>query len=973
MPASRTTTSLNGTWEFQLDPDGMLDASLLQPDRTIMVPMPWQAAFPELVQYSGYAWYRRALDLAAAQLTGEVYIDFGAVDYWCQVFVNGALVGEHEGGYTAFSVNATAAVREGVNTLAVRVYDSAQDGLIIERWPDQPRPQHGPPFDARDVPHGKQEWYLNVGGVWQNVVLRVVPNSSIAQIHVTPDLAAGTATVDITLAGDFSTLDGGELRVAVGTAATMNVALVRGKGQYQAVLALPTLRLWTLDDPFLYTAMCELQVGDAVDSASARFGMRSFGYRNGQFLLNDQPVFLLSALDQDFYPDTIYTVPSDEFLRDQFTKAKELGLNNLRCHIKPPDPRYLDLADEMGLLVWAEIPSWRTFWNTSTLHARNRDLPEEIHQRVEQLLEEMIARDFNHPSLVIWTLVNEDWGTSLPLNADDRAWVKRLYERCKQLDPTRLVVDNSACGATWGRNVHIKSDIDDFHVYTVIPDQAPLWSQTIAQFALRPLWTYSAAGDSERRGDEPLVLSEFGNWGLPSTAALRAYHNGEPAWFNLGPWWSGWAGEAGYPQGVEERFIQLGLNAIWPDYEALATASQWHQFEAMKFEIEELRRHSTIAGYVITEFTDCYWESNGLLDFARNPKAYHARFAEINAPDVIVPTVITRAFWGGGVATVAITISHYSGRLADGATLSWGLDGGDAHGSLAIPPVAVGAVHAAGRIRFSLPNVQTTSAVRLQFALHANASEIARNELTLTVYPQLQRSLATKPLAVVGDPYESAQLPLETIDPVAASDMSMSTVDSGLDGGVEQQNPHATSLLGAIRSAGYTTTSQLGSVENVAVSVVPDADLLDWVREGGRLLFLCEGPSPFYYVHGRSGAYAGNWMTGFSWLRPDVHPSLPVENPLGLAFAGMMPQHVILGLSLEDAAIHGDVLAGMFSGWVGLPAAHTVQFRYGQGRVVMTTFPLRKQAGTRPTATTMLRDLVEYLSSDRCQPTLRGM
>lgn len=928
---SRNIADLNGTWEFQLDPEGRLTSSTLRPDRNIVVPLPWQAAFPELERYSGYAWYRRTVEIEAASLEGRIYLDFGAVDYWCQVFVNDTLVGEHEGGYTPFSCDASPVLQPGTNILAVRVYDSAQESIEIARWHSRPSAQAGPPFDPRDVPHGKQEWYLNVGGIWQYVELRAVPNVSLARIHVTPEIATATATVKICFTGDLSLLAGANLKLSVGKDLTTSVTLESDKGEYQAVLSFPNLRVWTLDDPFLYTLEAELNAGDITDSLSTRFGMRSFTFSNGVFLLNGEPLYLLSALDQDFYPDTIYTVPSDEFLRDQFTKAKELGLNNLRCHIKPPDPRYLDLADEMGLLVWAEIPSWRTFWNKGTLNPATRDLPAAIRARVEQLLEETVARDYNHPSLVIWTLVNEDWGTTLQFNADDRSWLKTLYERCKQLDPTRLVVDNSPCGTSWGSNIHVKSDIDDFHVYYAIPDHATMWSNTIAQFALRPLWTYSAHSESERRGDEPLVLSEFGNWGLPSLAALCKHHSGEVPWFDLGPWWSGLNGEAGYPIGVEQRFAALGLNAIWSDYEALATATQWHQFEAMKYEIEEMRRHPTIAGYVITEFTDCYWESNGLLDFARNPKAYHARFAEINAPDVIVPTTSKRAFWGGETVTIELTVSHYTGRLRDGGTLVWQLEGGEG-GTLALAPQAVATTAALEALSVVLPEVQTTGAARISFMLKVGNAEIVRNELALTVYPA-RAGTATR------------------TDPIAAVSLSAT-------------------LPTMLHDVGYRI-AELGEA-TLAVSNFANAALLDWVRDGGDLLMLCEGQSPFFWTGGRGAAYSGDWMTSFNWIKPACHPSLPNQNPLGFAYQGVTPNRVILGLPLENPAFHDDVLAGMFSGWVGLPAAYTVQFRYGAGRVVMTTFPLREHASTHPTAAAMLHDLIRYLGSEHCQPTLRG-
>jgi len=283
------------------------------------------------------------------------------------------------------------------------------------------------------------------------VSLTATPQAYIAGIRVTPDIQEGTARVEVKIGGR----EGQETEVGTGTTSLV-VAVLDGESRveqtlqpvtdsiYTGSLKVDKPHLWSPDHPHLYTVEATLSVGEPgrEDSLSSRFGFREITTRDGQLLLNGEPLFLRCALDQDIYPDTIYTVPSEEYLRDEFRKALELGLNSLRVHIKPPDPLYLDLADEMGLLIWAEIPSWRTFYVRGTLHKEQRDLGDSIKRRMEKTLEEMVRRDFNHPSLIIWTIVNEDWGTSLPLSASDRAWVKEMYQRCKTLDPTRLVVDN---------------------------------------------------------------------------------------------------------------------------------------------------------------------------------------------------------------------------------------------------------------------------------------------------------------------------------------------------------------------------------------------------------------------------------------------------------------------------------------------------------------------------------------------------
>jgi hypothetical protein len=992
-PSSDAHIQLNGDWEFQLDPDGTLAIDTLAPDRTITVPLPWQAVFPELRHYSGYAWYRRTFTLDADFVAGDARLHFGAVDYWCEVWINGVHVGTHEGGYTPLSYLVGAHLRAGENTVVVRVYDSAQSAIVNERWysveHEREKARHGPPFDAQHVPHGKQEWYINVGGIWQDVTLTAVPATSIRHVHVTPDVDTSTATVVVALDGELGALGNATLRIAITdgdrTIASADVPLATGQDRFEATLQIPNAQLWTMDTPYLYGVEATVDGAGAPATHRTRFGMRSISFRDGQFLLNGQPVYLLSALDQDLYPDTIYTVPSEEFLRDQFRKAKELGLNSLRCHIKPPDPLYLDLADEMGLLIWAEIPSWRTFWIRGTLQPNQLHLPDELKARVKNTLTEMVERDFNHPSLMIWTIVNEDWGTSTPLNADDRQWLVSLYDYCKEIDPTRLVVDNSPCLHSWGPNLHTKSDIDDFHFYYAVPDQARYFVHAVEQLALRPLWTYSSNGDAQRRGDEPIVLSEFGNWGLPSLKALREYHGGEPHWFDLGPWWSRWEGEPGWPARVEERFKAFGLDALWPDYEAFATATQQHQYAAMKLEIETMRRLPTIAGYVITEFTDAYWESNGLLDFARNPKAYHDVFHHINSPDVVVALPSRFTYWGGETMRVKVWASHYSGTIEGSAELAWRLEGTDQQGTASIAALPRGATAEVTTLRLAAPDVATTMNTRLVLELRAGEHVVAQNTLDVVVYPAAARTPRMEgTVAVIGsapnDPFavdgagqntgeESADVipaqPLMPMDAVGEpSSTAMLDGASGPTGGRRM-------LERLVAAAGYTTTARLDGA-SLAVASYPTPELLQWVRAGGDLLYLSDGPSPFFWIQSRGGAYSGNWVTSYSWLKPEPHPNLLIENPMGMAFSNIMPVGTILGVPMDDPAVQGDVLAGMVSGWVHHPAAHTVQFRYGEGRVIMTTFRLKAMLASDPTAMVMFHDLVEYLGSDRCQPTLRA-
>ncbi|MBN9391282.1 MAG: hypothetical protein J0I20_24850 [Chloroflexi bacterium] len=938
----RQQSVLDGEWQFQLDPEGQFSQAPSAYDRTITVPLPWQAAFKDLAQYSGYAWYRREFDLAEDWLSGDLLLHFGAVDYWCQVFVNGELAGEHEGGYTPFTFSIKALARAGSNELAVRVYDVTESGLETPRWPNYPaNPSHAkPPFGYNEMPHGKQEWYESVGGIWQSVTLTVTAARYLKNVHVTPH-NSGEVNLKVELGGDLAAVPAGEIKLALFDQAGQPVgetslAVVAGQASYSTGLTVQDPHLWEIGQSYLYTVKASLENGGAAtDAISSRFGFREISTRDGKLLLNGRPFFLLGALDQDMYQDTIYTVPSREYLADQFRKAQELGLNCLRCHIKVPDPVYLELADEMGILTWCEIPSWRAFLHIQrgTYHPNQVIIDDILKHRVEQTLRDMVERDFNHPSLVIWTLVNEDWGTTLAVRQDDRDWVNTLYKLSKEIDPTRLVVDNSACGNGWGPNVHVHSDLEDFHNYNNIPDYATNFDTFVEALNQRPLWTYSTFGDTVRTGHEPLLLSEFGNWGIPSLKALQNPDGSDPYWFNMGPWWSGWGGEAGWPAGVQDRFTRYGLDKVWPDFEAFAAGSQWHQYNAMKYEIESMRRQSNFAGYVITELADIYWESNGLLDFKRQPKVYHDLFGEVNNPDVLMAKPERYNGWAGETVDFQLDASHYGPADWQGLQLTGNTAGLVVSQAVEVPQAAVTSL---GQFKLDLPAAEKAQVAEYKLALTAKSGEsVAATRFKLLTLPESYKQAAYQgQVAVLGN--------------------------------------HG--LGGHLQGLGYQAGTALGGETGLAITSKPTQELLDWVREGGDLLYLASsGPGPFFWVGGRGGPYSGDWVSSYTWLKPGIFRRLNgLENPLDMAFKEVAPRNIIQGLPFEVAEYHGDFLAGQVGGWVHFPVAHALQLRYGKGRVLMTTFALESALLEKSdtVATALLHDLVDYLKSPECNPRL---
>ncbi|HVL54324.1 MAG TPA: glycoside hydrolase family 2 TIM barrel-domain containing protein, partial [Vitreimonas sp.] len=750
MPPTRASHSLDGEWRFIADPERLYRADSLPDGDPIQVPGPWEAQVSRPYRIIT-AWYRRPVDIPAGWSGSRIVLRFGAVMYRCAVFLNGEAIGEHEGGYLPFEVDATDAARpDATNDLVVLVVNplnaideypafSVEEVLLAQEFhPDLP---------LSEAPHGKQTWYSSTSGIWQSVAVERRPMIALGPLRVRPDVERSEVLVRWSLEGDDHVAGRGNgrepapsgaidfvVRDPDGTEVARERVDIAGERDGLARLPIEQPQLWDIDQPNLYTVDARLLQGDVeVDLVGARFGMRTIETRDGRVLLNGRPIYLLGVLDQDHYPDTIATPPSREYLDEQIRLAREMGLNLLRCHIKVPDPRYLDAADEAGILVWLELPNWTRF--TSVAGARGR-----------RTLERMVEDLGNHPSIAIWTIINEDWGTQLRYEARDRHWLRDTYHWLKALDPTRLVVDNSACETPQTPNFHLATDLADFHVYFVAPDNAIRWRGMIEDFARRPHWLWSPHGDAAPRGDEPLVLSEFGSWGLPRLDRLVEHYGREPWWFATG--------RSYYrPAGFGRRFRAYGLDRIWPTIDDLADATQWHQFECLQYEIGQLRRHDSIQGYVITELTDAYWEANGLLDPMRGTKVYHDRLARLNAPDVVVADVRRRDLCGVERLQAELHLSSYGGRAA-GGRVAWELrvsDGQTVGGELPVEEWPDGGTRPVGSIDAEVPDVAEVADAELTIrALDGDGHERARDDLRFAVVPSsARRSQSPRNIAIL--------------------------------------------------------------------------------------------------------------------------------------------------------------------------------------------------------------------------------
>jgi hypothetical protein len=932
----RVRISLDGLWDFYTDPHQRLHPGNLESAgtaRRIRVPGPWQAQFEDLRDYSGVAWYRHRFEfppgfLAAASRDATFFLHFGAVDYFTSVWLNGKLIGVHEGGYLPFDVEIGDALRaDGVNDLVIRVIDPGDDADISRRFG----------FAFSEIPHGKQSWYGNIGGIWQSVYMEARHRTHLTRLHITPDVAGEQAQVALRL--NHPTERPYALRLILtdprAKTSEHEFQIAAGEADFQTALSIPQPLLWDTVSPNLYHLKAVLSDADApaqpLDELASNFGMRSINASpEGHLMLNGRILYLRGALDQDYYPELVYTPFSDEELDEQFAKAKHMGLNCLRTHIKITDPRYYEAADRAGLLIWTELPNWQ-------------NLTSAVKERARETLFGMVERDWNHPSIVIWTIVNEGWGVDLAVNPEHRAWLGETYDYLKQLDPHRLVVGNSACFT----NFHVVTDIEDFHNYYSIPDHYRQWRAWVESFAARPSWSFAhnyesitewreflndpwnpaartPAPEVRRRGSEPIVVSEFGNWGLPDVAQLQKCYGGrDPWWFETGIEW----GEgAVYPHGVEQRFKTWHLDKVFPDFAALARASQHMQFCALKYQIEQMRRHPSIVGYIITEFTDVHWECNGLLDMCRNPKTFYDAIAHINSADAIVPDWSRISYREGETCEIHLALSHFSTNDLAGCKLKWHFDHfPQINGSFDDLHPERAQITNLGTISFIVPELKASTRTHIEFHLFdANNQLVTSNHQEFYFFPPTEAQLSA---TLFAPPEISAKL----------------------------------------RELGYRVTEELAEADMVIVSRLTD----EWrwyIQKGGRVLWMAETDDAQQTFLGavevlpRKGRkWQGDWASNMNWIRQDrMFSGIPVGGVLDFAFADLIPDHIISGLSPRDFA--GDVHAGLFVGWLHHAVALVAERRFGNGRLLISTFRLLEQLSQHPVAAIMLRDMIEHLA-----------
>jgi hypothetical protein len=432
--------NLNGLWQLSFGKKGDSPPLGKNLPQRILVPFPVESALSGVMKHGERLWYRRDFTVPNSWAGKEVLLHFGAVDWEATVWLNGKKLGVHRGGYDPFHFNITKALRE-----------SGKQELVVGVWD---------PTDQGTQPRGKQVnkpggiFYTPTTGIWQTVWLEPVNQVHIKRLQIVPDVDSGKVRVKALTTGKAS---GITVEAAV-RRGKRRVAAARGAAGKALELSIPRAKLWSTDSPTLYDLRVELRRrGKRVDRVDSYFGMRKISVGKDdkgitRLLVNNKFVFQVGPLDQGFWPDGLYTAPTDAALKYDIEITKKLGFNMTRKHVKVEPARWYYWCDKLGLLVWQDMPSGDK--SVAPGKGEITRSPESARQ-YELELKRMIDALANHPSIIMWVVFNEGWGQF------DTA---RITKWTRAHDPSRLV----DCASGW--NDMKVGDVHDLHDYRRVPN-----------------------------------------------------------------------------------------------------------------------------------------------------------------------------------------------------------------------------------------------------------------------------------------------------------------------------------------------------------------------------------------------------------------------------------------------------------------------------------------------------------------------
>lgn len=658
-PRPRSILRLD-TWQLYFDPSGATKPEQLPSDwrdhaASATVPHVWEQIHPG---YDGVGWYRHVLKFSKADLADVWRVRFSAVNYRADVFLNGRFLTRHDGGYTPFIADLASQLREGENELLVRVVDPPRE-YPVEGL------QSSHPLRQTALPTWKAGWYYSFGGIWQPVHLIRTGSIWIEDAFIQPRISPRSIRVECKVAQTFLSVQnsasnsaltgmsvlpsGTTLRHTV-TRWRNNTPLATGQAAIDALAhALeiplpPNAPLWSCEDPILLELHLELldAGGASLDHRSFRFGMREFTTDGERFILNGEPIHLRGVLHQGAFPRTIVFPENDEMARKDIRAILDAGCNISRITLRPASPAELDLCDELGLMVIGEPPiGWIA-----------RD--DEIDARCLNEVREMILRDRNRPSVVMWTLLNEFSDTVYFRRKNPAALIEAACQLGTQLDPTRLMTGNSGRGM--GANVSGNG------IFGQGKPPVPILDEHIY------LRNFPSAAELDQRivslgKNEPglLLVSEFGTSGFPDMdRVLAGYSDAERA---LGL--EDYAQMKNYRDEIAGGWNDFNLQRFFPTLADFYHALAYDQAEMVRLEQRALRLNPRVAGYVITQGADASSEFGGIVDLWREPKRVYEVYRSLNHARVLLLDTPGRYFRTNAQIPLSAVVSNLNNAPCD--------------------------------------------------------------------------------------------------------------------------------------------------------------------------------------------------------------------------------------------------------------------------------------------------------------------
>ena len=928
--------SLNGKWQIAFDEHNEgkrnhweKDANLRkQKLQAIDVPASWETI---RANYEGVAWYRTQFTVPAEMKGKSIRLQFGAVSYLTEVWLNGEIVDYHEGGYDPFEFTIDGLLNyDKPNVLILRVispivlYDDLEiDGM--RKW---------------EAPHWRGAL---VAGVWQDVALKATERTYVRDIFVEAALdgkvrlnvSATNAEVknrDVTFNYTIKERDGGKTVWQSSEKRT----LLPGGNDFSVAAAITSPKLWSPDAPNLYIAEANI---DGKDAFPVRFGVREFTVAKDGFRLNGKKFYMKAGFWEGLYPVGLAVPDSPEMAQREIQMAKDAHFNTLRPWRKPPVPWLLDMADEMGILMIG----------APALECMNEKpaIAGQLNRRVFHEIEAMVTRDRNHPSIIMWELFNE-------VKRDAIARLKHESSlRARAADPTRLIVDESG-GWADGCKAYLPYSrefvaFNEMHSY----QKAPLRESIYDIYATLASGGQKLAGWSKLTPGAVSIVSEVGYGSMPDLEEIMSEFRakGNP----LTPPYT--SHEALY-ESMKKVMDEAGLYDVFGTMKNMVDWSQTVQSDGNKLMIEALRINSNISGYCLHAFTDGDWVIGaGVLDIWRNPKKQFYMLKQVNAP-LYVSARITPAniYAGQQVSVRSAVVSELEDAVGGNLVVTLSTAKGNKLWSKTVPVTAKWGVTPAVDEKVTIP-ANISGGCTLSVKYLGGGKTLADNSFACNVFPEVKKGSvkAPKQLVVIDkgdlkrwlDKMGTAYI--ETL-PESDNIVILTTVN---EPDAAQSDLFRKVFEKVKRGAVVVMLNPPLKYSNYALANPP---LVDSVFTRNR--FYTEGIFPLDLVE-RSAK--GNWVVNNHAVT--AHPyfaGLPTKCFMGQIYANVAPLKTMMGLTQKPIVtsvswtIKRSYL-GIKEAWWG---SDLTRVPYGSGAIVLSTLDVVSNLGTDPVADIIMKNMI---------------